>query len=131
MVVHDQDEVSEARQAAVRREGCIFCRIVAREVPATEVERTEDLIVIRDANPKAPTHLLVIPTRHAATLGEFAATSSAAELGTLLARAAAVGRAASDGGYRVVINEGKDGGQTVDHLHLHVLAGRHMTWPPG
>jgi histidine triad (HIT) family protein len=122
VVVHHQDEdVND----------CIFCRIVAREVPADEVERTDTAIVVRDLNPQAPTHLLVIPTRHAADLGDYAATATPAELGALLQAASRAGRNASADGYRVVINEGADGGQTVGHLHLHVLAGRRMTWPPG
>ena len=110
---------------------CVFCRIVRREIPANEVERTDDAVVIRDLNPQAPTHLLVIPTRHADNLAEFVAASTPEAIGSLVALAAKHGRAASDRGYRVVVNEGSDGGQTVNHLHLHVLAGRHMTWPPG
>ena len=110
---------------------CIFCKIVAKEVPANEIARTDGAIVIRDVNPKAPTHALVIPTRHVEHLGEFAATASPAEVGALFALASKVGREAPGDGYRVVVNEGPDGGQTVFHLHLHVLAGRRMSWPPG
>ena len=110
---------------------CIFCKIVAREIPAEEVERTPDAVVVADLNPKAPVHLLVIPARHAANLGDFVESGSDADAGALLRLAVKAGRDVSGNGYRVVINEGQEGGQTVDHLHLHVLAGRRMTWPPG
>lgn len=110
---------------------CIFCKIVAREIPAAEVERTPEAVVVRDVNPQAPSHVLVIPARHAANLGDFVAEATPAEVGSLFALASKAGRDASGGGYRVVVNEGVDGGQTVHHLHLHVLAGRRMTWPPG
>jgi histidine triad (HIT) family protein len=110
---------------------CIFCKIVRREIPADEVARTAGAVAFRDRNPKAPTHLLVVPVRHAADLGDFAAAAGDGELGSLLALASKLGREASPDGYRVVINEGADGGQTVFHLHLHVLAGRHLGWPPG
>jgi histidine triad (HIT) family protein len=115
----------------VRVPDCIFCRIVAGEVPAEIVDRTDDAIVIRDANPQAPVHLLVIPVRHAEHLGEFARQANPDQIGRLLSLASKAGRSAGSEGYRVVINEGPDGGQTVSHLHLHVLAGRRMQWPPG
>ena len=110
---------------------CIFCKIVKGEIPAKEVARDEETLVLRDVNPKAPTHLLVIPTRHVTNLGDFAKTAEPHELGNLFALAAKYGREASPSGYRVVVNEGADAGQTVFHLHLHVLAGRAMSWPPG
>jgi histidine triad (HIT) family protein len=111
--------------------GCIFCKIVRGEIPATEVARTETAVAFRDLNPQAPQHLLVVPVRHAADLGDFVATSPPADVGALLALASRLGREAAPGGYRVVINEGRDAGQTVFHLHLHVLAGRALEWPPG
>jgi|SRR5580704_11979333 histidine triad (HIT) family protein len=110
---------------------CIFCKIVRGEIPCDEVARSERAVAFRDLNPKAPVHVLVVPMRHADNLGDFAAAASPDEMGELLALASRVGREASPNGYRVVINEGPDGGQTVSHLHLHVLAGRHMGWPPG
>jgi histidine triad (HIT) family protein len=110
---------------------CVFCRIVAGEIPAEVVERTEAALVIRDLNPQAPTHLLVIPKEHAADLGELVASASPADVGQLFSLASKIGRDAGSGGYRVVVNEGKEGGQTVFHLHIHVLAGRPMRWPPG
>jgi histidine triad (HIT) family protein len=110
---------------------CIFCKIVRKEIPADEVVRDEHIVAFRDLNPQAPVHVLVIPTEHAQHLSDFT-ESAGSELATaLLKTAAELGRRFGRDGYRVVINEGPDGGQTVHHLHLHVLAGRHMTWPPG
>ena len=110
---------------------CIFCRIVGGEVPADIVERSDDAIVLRDLKPQAPTHVLVIPTAHYANLGEFVGQAKPDAVGRLFATASRLGRDAGTGGYRVVVNEGRNGGQTVDHLHLHVFAGRPMHWPPG
>ena len=110
---------------------CVFCKIFSGEIPAQEVVRTDDVLVFRDQNPHAPTHLLVIPKRHAGDLGDFVSAAGPAEVGDLFAVASQAGRAASPGGYRVVVNEGPDAGQTVFHLHLHVLAGRNLGWPPG
>ena len=110
---------------------CIFCKIFRKEIPANEVLRTDDALVFRDLNPQAPSHMLVIPRRHATDLGSFVAAADPAEVGHLFALASQAGRDASSGGYRVVVNEGPDAGQTVFHLHLHVLAGRRMSWPPG
>ncbi len=110
---------------------CVFCKIFRGAIPADLVERTEDVAVFRDLNAQAPTHLLAIPKRHAADLGSFVAEASAAEVGDLFAVASRAGRAASATGYRIVVNEGVDAGQTVFHLHLHVLAGRVLAWPPG
>ena len=114
-------------------EDCIFCKIIRREIPAREVMRDADVVAFHDLNPQAPTHILVVPTLHADHLSDFNAKAPTDLKAKLLAAAAEVGgRFARDGaGYRVVINEGSDGGQTVSHLHLHVLAGRHLTWPPG
>lgn len=109
---------------------CIFCKIIAGEIPAAFEHRDDDVVVIEDVNPQAPHHLLVMPVKHVANLAELAA--QAPELvQKLFARAAKIGSARGDGGYRAVINTGVDGGQTVDHLHVHVLAGRQMHWPPG
>ncbi len=110
---------------------CVFCQIFRREIRAQEVTRTDDVLVFRDANAQAPTHLLVIPRRHVRDLGDLVATASPHEVGDLLAVASRAGRAASPSGYRIVANEGPDAGQSVFHLHLHVLAGRAMHWPPG
>jgi histidine triad (HIT) family protein len=111
---------------------CIFCRIVAGEIPATRVREDTDTIVFRDINPAAPTHLLVIPRRHIASLDD-ASPDDQGLLGKLLwsAREAARAEGLVPGGYRVVTNVGSDAGQAVLHIHLHVLGGRALTWPPG
>ncbi len=110
---------------------CIFCQIVSGELPADEVLRSADVVAFRDLNPVAPTHLLVIPTTHVAHLSAFAQSAAPGAAAGLLAAAAELGGRFGPRGYRVVTNEGRDGGQTVGHFHLHVLAGRSMSWPPG
>jgi histidine triad (HIT) family protein len=109
---------------------CLFCRIVAGEVPATVVAEGERVLAFRDLNPKAPTHVLVIPRAHHPDVGALAAADPAA-LGDLVATAASVAKAEGYDSYRVVFNTGPDAGQTVFHVHGHLLAGRTMTWPPG
>jgi histidine triad (HIT) family protein len=106
---------------------CIFCQIASGEIPADEVYRDDRAMAFRDLDPKAPTHILVIPTEHVPSLSQ----ADDALAGHLLTVAARIGEAVDGDGYRVVANVGPDGGQTVDHLHLHVLGGRRMTWPPG
>jgi histidine triad (HIT) family protein len=110
--------------------GCVFCKIAAGEIAATVVKRGDGMLAFTDMNPQAPTHLLVIPAHHVATLNE---AKDPALLGKLLGFAREVARDAgiADRGYRVVLNTNPDGGQTVFHLPLHVLGGRPMTWPPG
>ncbi len=108
---------------------CSFCKIAAHEIPAQIVQEDASVVVFRDLRPVAPFHVLVIPKRHVASL----TASDAALSGTL---AAAAAKAASDAGYgergyRVLTNVGPDAGQSVAHLHFHVLAGRHLGWPPG
>lgn len=110
---------------------CLFCKIVRKEISADEVLRDEHVVAFRDLNPQAPVHVLVVPTEHARHLSDFTGSAADARASRLLAAASELGRRLGTDGYRVVINEGPDGGQTVHHLHLHVLAGRHMTWPPG
>ncbi len=111
-------------------ENCLFCRIVAKEIPATVVAETDDALAIRDINPGAPVHVLVIPKKHVESL---AMASDDGELGRLMSLAARVAESegVAQSGYRAVINTRQDGGQTVDHLHVHVLGGRQMNWPPG
>jgi histidine triad (HIT) family protein len=110
---------------------CLFCRMVAGEIPADVVHDDARTLAFRDINPKAPTHVLVVPKEHHADVGA-AVTADPALVADVLATAAAVARAEGlDGGYRVVANTGDDGGQTVHHLHVHVLGGRAMSWPPG
>jgi histidine triad (HIT) family protein len=110
---------------------CIFCKIVKREIPADEVLRDEHVVAFRDLHPVAPTHILVIPTVHVAHLSEFAGLADHAASARLLGAAAELGTRFGERGYRVVTNEGADAGQSVHHLHLHVLAGRRLSWPPG
>jgi histidine triad (HIT) family protein len=111
---------------------CIFCKIVAGEIPAAKLFEDERAVAFGDVNPQAPTHALVIPRAHVASLGD-AAESDEALLGHLLLVAARVAREAghAEGGFRTVINTGAAAGQTVFHLHVHVLGGRRLTWPPG
>ncbi len=109
---------------------CLFCRIVAGEIPSETVTETDSVVAFRDVNPQAPLHVLVVPRTHVSDAGELADAepATAAEL-------VRVGRQiASDAGhdsYRMVFNTGADAGQTVFHAHLHVLAGRGLSWPPG
>jgi histidine triad (HIT) family protein len=109
---------------------CLFCKIVRGEIPANVVQRTGRLLAFRDINPQAPTHLLVIPVDHVASLEE---ANDGALLGELLLFTRTLAREAglAERGYRVVFNTNADGGQTVSHLHAHVLGGRAMRWPPG
>ena len=109
---------------------CLFCRIVRGEIPAKLVAETDDCIAFRDIDPQAPVHVLVIPRAHVTSLDAMTDGGILAKAGSLLAEIArSEGIAAS--GYRMVINNGGDGGQTVGHLHLHLLGGRRMAWPPG
>jgi len=113
-------------------QSCIFCKIVRREV-STQLVFEDDLVVaFHDLQPQAPTHLLVIPRQHIASFEELGPEHVGTEA-ALLRAAQHVARAhhLSEPGYRLVINMGRDGGQSVSHLHLHVLGGRAMTWPPG
>lgn len=116
---------------------CLFCSIVAGEIPAKRVFEDEHVIVFRDISPQAPAHLLIIPRVHIASLDALADSGldqpgQDALLGRMHRIAAKVARSEGlDRGYRTVINTGPDGGQTVSHLHVHLLGGRAMHWPPG
>jgi histidine triad (HIT) family protein len=109
---------------------CLFCRIIRREIPSPLVYETQDVAAFRDIDPKAPTHVLVVPRRHVASLNE---ADDPDLMGKLLLAAAAVAKqeGVSESGYRTVINTNKDSGQAVFHIHVHVLGGRHLKWPPG
>ena len=110
---------------------CLFCAIVAGEVPADIVRTDAHTVAFRDINPQAPVHLLIIPRKHILSLAE-ATTEDSALFSHLLWTVAEIAREKNlAAGYRVVINIGANGGQTVDHLHLHLLGGRRMSWPPG
>ncbi|GGV03934.1 histidine triad nucleotide-binding protein [Actinomadura cremea] len=111
---------------------CLFCKIVSGDVPAKTVRSSDRAVAFRDINPQAPTHVLVIPKDHHPTVGELAAAD--AELLAEVLREAhqvAVDEGVSDTGYRVVFNTGAQAGQTVFHVHAHVLGGRGLNWPPG
>jgi histidine triad (HIT) family protein len=111
---------------------CLFCRIVAGDLPSTTVHEEEDLVAIRDIAPRAPTHILIVSREHIPSAADLAASDGpllgrAFELAASLARSEGI----AERGYRVVTNVGAWGGQTVDHLHFHLMGGRSFTWPPG
>jgi histidine triad (HIT) family protein len=110
---------------------CIFCRIVAGEIPSTPIYQDDSAFAFADINPRAPVHIIIVPRDHVASLAD-AGQDHRSLLGHLLWTAAEIARRKQlTNGYRVVVNTGAEGGQTVDHLHLHLLAGRPMSWPPG
>jgi histidine triad (HIT) family protein len=111
---------------------CVFCRLVAGEMPSTNVATTDDLVAIRDLNPRAPTHVLILSREHIPSAADLTIEDGPL-LGRAFALAADIARreAIADAGYRVVTNVGEWGGQTVPHLHFHLLGGRSMSWPPG
>jgi histidine triad (HIT) family protein len=111
---------------------CLFCRIVSRDIPASIVYEDDHVVAFNDINPKAPTHVLVVPKRHIASLNDLTAEDDRI-VGELVRRAAAIAqeRGISAGGFRTVFNTNRDAGQTVFHIHLHLLGGRSLTWPPG
>jgi histidine triad (HIT) family protein len=111
---------------------CLFCRIVAGSVPSTKVHDDDLVIAFRDIAPRAPTHILVVPRDHIASAADLT-EQDGPMLGRLFAVAAELARreGIADSGYRLVSNVGRLGGQTVDHLHLHLLGGRAFEWPPG
>ncbi len=106
---------------------CIFCKIATHTIPVKAVYEDDLCLVFPDINPQAPTHLLVIPKQHFSNVMEAPGTL----LGAIVKAAADVGQRDLPEGFRIVINTGDDGGQTVDHLHLHLFGGRAMHWPPG
>jgi len=112
---------------------CIFCRIASGEIPATVVARNKDAVAFRDLNPQAPTHVLVIPVKHYNSLIDTDSDEGAATVAKTVRLAVQVAKqlGLEDGGYRLVLNTGRDGGQSVFHVHLHLLAGRRLAWPPG
>lgn len=109
---------------------CLFCRIVRKEIPATVVAEDEFCIAFRDINGQAPVHVLVVPRTHVASLNDLKDPGILGRMFVLAGKVAS-GAGISARGYRCVINTNDDGGQTVFHLHLHLLGGRRMAWPPG
>jgi histidine triad (HIT) family protein len=113
-------------------DNCLFCRIVAGEIPAAKVHEDDEIMAFNDINPQAPMHVLVVPRTHVATLNDLEPAHDAL-VGGMLRRAAAIAaeRGFAAGGYRTVFNCNADAGQTVFHIHLHVIGGRRLSWPPG
>jgi len=111
---------------------CLFCRIISRDIPGSIVYEDDRVLAFNDINPQAPTHVLVVPKRHISSLNELQPGDDGL-LGELVRRAAAIAkeRGISAGGFRTVFNTNSDAGQTVFHIHLHLLGGRSMSWPPG
>lgn len=111
----------------------IFTRIIQGEIPARVVRRTEHCIAFHDVHPQAPVHVLVVPIEERSAVRDYRGEEGERLLGRLLAFAAEVATelGLDEGGYRIVTNTGRDGGQSVDHLHLHILGGRALHWPPG
>lgn len=109
-------------------EDCIFCRIAAGEIPSSKVYEDDKMIAFKDLEPAAPVHVLLVPKIHAANVAE----ADPALVGYMLSKAGEIAAALSvkENGFRLVINTGKDGGQTVQHLHIHLLGGKPMGWPP-
>ncbi len=112
--------------------GCLFCGIVSGRIPARIVHRDEDTVAFEDVNPQAPMHVLVVPRRHIATANDFGPEDEAL-VGKLLRVGARIAkeRGFEGSGWRAVMNTNADAGQSVFHVHLHVIGGRHMRWPPG
>ena len=111
---------------------CLFCRIATRQLPAEIIEENADVLAFPDLHPQAPLHVLIIPKTHIARMSELTdATAPVMTKMVLLATQLAARHAETTAGYRVVINCGPQAGQSVEHLHLHLLGGRHLTWPPG
>jgi histidine triad (HIT) family protein len=123
---------ADAAPASGAEAACLFCRIVARAVPATVVREDEATVAFRDVDPQAPTHVLVVPRRHVPTVVALA-YEAPEEVAPLMAAVAAVAQqeGIAESGYRTVFNTGPDAQQSVFHAHVHVLGGRPMTWPPG
>lgn len=112
---------------------CVFCRIVKGEIPSQKLYEDEMAIAVRDVNPQSPVHVLLIPREHAQNISDALAQQRGEErVGKLFSAAVRIAREQGmDGGFRLVVNTGSDGGQTVGHLHVHLMGGRQMTWPPG
>ena len=123
--------MAEAPDTARQTQDCLFCRIATGSIPVERLYEDDLVLAFPDINPQAPTHLLIIPKLHL-TSTENALSEHTAMFGALLAAVPQLAKNKGlNGGYRLVINTGPDGGQTVPHLHLHLLGGRHMAWPPG
>lgn len=124
--------MSEEAAAPAMSTDCLFCRIVAGEIPSDKLYEDDVVVAIRDIAPRAPTHILLMPRRHIRSAAELT-EADGPMLGRLFAVAAQLARDAgiADSGYRLVSNVGRWGGQTIDHLHVHLMGGRAFDWPPG
>ena len=111
---------------------CLFCRIIAREIPGQIVYEDDEVVVLKDINPQAPLHVLIVPRRHIATLNDLVPGDDGL-IGSMFRRAALLAKehGYAERGYRTVFNTNREAGQSVFHIHLHLLAGRSLTWPPG
>jgi histidine triad (HIT) family protein len=111
---------------------CLFCKIIARQIPGNFVHQDETMVALRDVNPQAPLHVLIVPRRHIATLNDLSVEDDAL-VGSMFRRAAAIAKehGYDERGYRTVFNTNREAGQSVFHIHLHLLAGRGLGWPPG
>lgn len=111
---------------------CLFCKIIAGQIPGNFVHQDESMVAIKDVKPQAPLHVLIIPRRHIATLNDLSSEDDAL-VGSMFRRAAAIAKAHGydERGYRTVFNTNGEAGQSVFHIHLHVLGGRSLGWPPG
>ena len=112
---------------------CIFCKIAAGEIPSQKVFEDDTVIAFKDLSPKAPVHVLIVPKKHIQSVAKFQAEDKelAAHIFVDVVPKLAAELGVVEGGFRIVLNTGDDGGQTVNHLHVHLLGGRKMTWPPG
>jgi histidine triad (HIT) family protein len=122
---------SQSVKEEIVADACLFCRIAKGEIPSKVVREDEEIYAFRDIDPKAPTHVLIIPRRHIASVNDLS-DNDANIIGRLFLAAREI--AAAEGlrnGFRLVMNSGPDAGQSVSHIHLHVLGGRRMSWPPG
>jgi histidine triad (HIT) family protein len=111
---------------------CLFCKIIAGQIPSNIVYRDDTVVAFKDINPQAPLHVLIVPTKHVASLNELSPEDDGL-VGSLVRRAAALAKQSGyhERGYRTVLNTNREAGQTVFHIHLHLLAGRPLGWPPG
>ena len=110
---------------------CIFCKIANKEINSNLVYEDESVVAFRDLNPQAPQHILIIPKKHVANITELDDKEIAAHIFTEVVPKIAKEVGVAESGFRLVINTGEEGGQTVNHLHVHLIGGRKMTWPPG
>ena len=124
--------IASSYYPGVANDRCLFCRIIAGEIPAKKAYEDDDVVAFNDVNPQAPVHILVIPRKHVATLDDLT-ENDASTMGTVVVRAAAIARQLKleADGYRLVVNMGPAAGQTVFHIHFHILGGRNFGWPPG